>query len=64
METIDHIIAILVLTALCGGFVLVQLLAQKMRTKNHIDKITNCCGDCPTEKMERCQTKKIVAGHY
>ena len=34
------------MSALCAGWVLVQLLAKKMKTKNHFDLLNSACGAC------------------
>ncbi len=54
MEYINYIIPVLVLSVLCAGWVVVQIIARKMKTKNHFDDLgkggcANCtCGglDC------------------
>ena len=42
----QYIIPILFMSALCAGWVLVQLLAKKMKTKNHFDHLNSSCGSC------------------
>jgi hypothetical protein len=42
----QFIIPIMGLSALCAGWVLVQLLARKMKTKNHFDDLNSSCGHC------------------
>jgi len=41
-----YIIPILALTALCAGWVVVQLIARKLKTKNHFDDLGK--GECMT----------------
>ncbi len=48
-EYAQYIIPILALTLVAGGWAGVQLLAKKMKTKNHIDQTTGCCGNCTGE---------------
>jgi len=53
-----YILPILLLSALCAGWVLVQVLARKMKTKNHFDDLnsgacTNCtCGGIQCEEEQ------------
>lgn len=42
---LQYIIAILSLSLLAAGWVGVQILARKMKTKNHFDNL-NSCGHC------------------
>jgi hypothetical protein len=46
-----HIIAVLSAAFLCGGWVAVQVLARRMKTKNHFDDLDSCgacsCGGVP-----------------
>lgn len=43
----QHFIAILLLAALCAGWVAVQFLARRMQTKNHFDDLDgSTCGSC------------------
>jgi hypothetical protein len=42
----SHLLSIFALSALCAGWVAVQLLAKKLGTKNHIDNAGDCCGGC------------------
>lgn len=44
-EWLTYLIPVLALTLLVAGWGGVQLLAKKMRTKNHIDH-GGCCGAC------------------
>ncbi len=41
-----YIIIILSLGLLCASWILVQLLARKMKTKNHFDDLNSSCGNC------------------
>ncbi len=41
---IKYILPILFIAALSAGWVIVQLIAKKMKTKNHIDNLGN--GEC------------------
>lgn len=41
----EFAIPVLALTALCAGWVGVQLLAKRLGTKNHIDRPPGC-GNC------------------
>lgn len=47
-----YIISILTLCALCAGWVLVQMLAKKMKTKNHFDHLNSACGHCTCGGVE------------
>jgi hypothetical protein len=43
----QSILPIIALAALCAGWVAVQLLAKKMKTKNHFDDLDgSTCGSC------------------
>lgn len=42
-EFISHLMPILALTGLTAGWMGVQILAKRMKTKNHIDH-GGCCG--------------------
>lgn len=47
MESLGtYLLSILALTILSGGWVGVQLLAHKMKTKNHIDHAGECGNGC------------------
>lgn len=41
-----YLIPVLAFTVLTGGWMAVQILAKKMKTKNHIDNTNGCCGAC------------------
>jgi hypothetical protein len=42
----QYILPILFLTLLCAGWVVVQIIAKKMKTKNHFDHLGK--GECMT----------------
>jgi len=46
LQYMKYIIPILFVAALCAGWVIVQLLAKKMKTKNHMDNLGK--GGCMT----------------
>jgi hypothetical protein len=46
MELIKYIIPIFSVAVLCAGWVLVQIVAKKMKTKNHFDHLNSGCGGC------------------
>ncbi len=47
MEYLQYIIGILALMGLCMGWIGVQFLARKMKTKNHFDDLNSeTCGSC------------------
>ncbi|MDH5368119.1 MAG: hypothetical protein OEW67_14125 [Cyclobacteriaceae bacterium] len=45
-EFITFFIAIIGLTFLSAGWVALQYLARKMKTKNHFDDLNSSCGNC------------------
>ena len=47
-----YIIIILLLGALCAGWVVVQIMAKKMKTKNHFDHLNSACGQCTCGGIE------------
>ncbi len=54
-----YIISILTLCALCAGWVLVQMLAKKMKTKNHFDHLNSACGHCTCGGVgQSCEVEK------
>ena len=56
-----YIIAILTLCALCAGWVLVQILAKKLKTKNHFDHLNSACGHCTCGGVEQfCQADESL----
>jgi len=46
MELFDYIIPIIAVGALCAGWVVVQLLARRLKTKNHITTLADNCTTC------------------
>ena len=57
MTTAQYIIPVISLAALCGGWVAVQLLARRMKTKNHFDHLNSSCGHCTCGGVEgNCTT--------
>ena len=49
---IDYLIPIVSLAALCAGWVIVQVIAKKMKTKNHFDHLNSACGHCTCGGVE------------
>ncbi len=43
---LGYIIPILFVAFLCAGWVVVQIIAKKMKTKNHFDHLNSSCGNC------------------
>jgi len=43
---IQYIVPILLIGFLCAGWVVVQIIAKKMKTKNHFDHLNSDCGHC------------------
>ncbi len=41
-----YLIIILAVGVLCAGWVLVQILAKKLKTKNHFEHLNSSCGGC------------------
>lgn len=41
-----YFIPLTAFTLLVAGWMGVQILAKKMKTKNHIDNSSGCCGAC------------------
>ena len=52
-EYLQYLIPVLAVTFLAAGWAAVQLLARKMKTKNHIDNNAGCCGSCSGGSCER-----------
>ena len=50
---IKYLISILFVGVLCGGWVIVQLIAKKMKTKNHFDHLNSSCGHCTCGGVEQ-----------
>ena len=46
MDLISLFLPVFSLALLCAGWVVVQLLARRMGTKNHIDNAGTGCGQC------------------
>jgi len=57
MEIMDYILPILGLAAICAGWVIVQLLARKLKTKNHFDDLNSSCGGCTCDGTDSCEKK-------
>jgi hypothetical protein len=49
------------LAILAAGWMVVQLLAKKTGTKNHIDNPGSCCGGC--ERKEECDNPEKLFPH-
>lgn len=47
-----YLIPITALAVLCAGWIGVQLLAHRLKTKNHIDNGGGCCGACEDKSCE------------
>ncbi|MBD80982.1 MAG: hypothetical protein CL840_18840 [Crocinitomicaceae bacterium] len=59
MDYIQYIIPVLALSALCAGWVVVQMIARKMKTKNHFDHLgTGGCTNCTCGGVEVCENEK------
>ena len=56
-EILTYILPVLAITLLAAGWVGVQLLAKKMKTKNHIDGHSGCCGAC--EGKSECRRQEL-----
>lgn len=52
-EFLQYIIPVLAVTFLAAGWAAVQILAKRMKTKNHIDNGGGCCGAC--ENRDSCR---------
>lgn len=51
MNWLNYMLPIMALSGLCAGWVVVQMLAKRMGTKNHFDRPPgcggcNCSGQC------------------
>lgn len=62
-ELAAYIIPILALALLSGGWVAVQLLARKMRTKNHIEHAGSCGNQCTCMGIDDTCENKSRSGH-
>lgn len=56
-EVIQNIVPVLALSILAAGWAGVQILAKRMKTKNHIDNPDGCCGAC--ENRQTCERKGV-----
>jgi len=45
-DFLTFFIAITGLSLLCAGWIALQFLARKMKTKNHFDNLNSSCGNC------------------
>lgn len=52
----EYLIPVLAFTLLCAGWIMVQMVAKKMRIKNHIDG-GGCCGACDEKAKGTCDGK-------
>lgn len=61
MNLVEVIIPVFALAGLCAGWVLVQLLARRLGTKNHFDRKPGCgkC-NCFGGHCEREEQQEIV----
>lgn len=63
MEITQYIIGILGATCLASGWIGVQIIARKMKTKNHFDNMPSSCSDlgrnCECGDSE-CRNEKIL----
>lgn len=57
MAYLTYLIPVLALAGLCAGWVGVQLLARKLKTKNHIDNSSSTCGTCSCGGIEECDNE-------
>ncbi|MEK6616408.1 MAG: hypothetical protein AABZ32_09895 [Bacteroidota bacterium] len=55
---LEYILPVLAFALLVAGWVVVQLIAKKMGTKNHFDNAGGCCGDC--EKKDSCSESENI----
>jgi len=55
MDYIEYIIPIVSVAVLCAAWVMVQLLAKKLKTKNHFDDLNDSCGNCTCGGTEACE---------
>lgn len=57
-KLLPHLLAITLLSLLCMGWIGVQMLARKMKTKNHFDDRPGC-GTCSGtgECTKRCESE-------
>ena len=52
---LTYIVPVFAMAFLAAAWMAVQLLARKMKTKNHIEDFKGCCGVC--EKKKQTQLK-------
>jgi hypothetical protein len=52
-DLIQHFIPIISLALLAAGWMYVQILAKRMKVKNHIDQTSGCCGACTEKKCTK-----------
>ena len=58
-DLINIIIPILLTSALAAGWVVVQLIAKKMGTKNHMDNAGSCGNGCSCQGGEACEKPAV-----
>jgi len=64
---LEYLIPILFVSLISAGWVVVQLIARKMKTKNHFDHLdSSSCGHCTCGGVEGCctsdeQNKEMLA---
>lgn len=54
----EYILPVLILALLSAGWMMVQLVAKKIGTKNHIDNDGSCCGAC--DKKDSCDKPETI----
>jgi hypothetical protein len=52
-ELIQYLIPVVALAALAAAWMGMQLLARKMKVKNHIDGGGGCCGACGSKTCDK-----------
>jgi hypothetical protein len=55
---LEYFIPVLAFALLAAGWMMVQLMAKKMGTKNHIEHHASCCGAC--DKKDTCSKSEIT----
>ncbi|MCF8257138.1 MAG: hypothetical protein K9J06_06275 [Flavobacteriales bacterium] len=53
---LEYLLPVIGLALLAGGWMAQQIIAKKMKVKNHIDRTSGCCGACG-DKAE-CSTDR------
>lgn len=54
----QYIIPILCVAGLCAGWVVVQIIARKLKTKNHIDHLgQGDCINCTCGGVDECENE-------